>query len=557
MDASHFILRTLIEDRLVTEADVARARDSAKGGDVLEALVANGDLTGRKLAVTRAKVCEYPFVELGEFEIDLRNAKLLPRALAEKHVAFPLFFVDGVATVAVHDPLNLHAVDQVRAALQMEVDPVVCEAAQLRALIARAYGLSATIDVQEAARSTESDLAGEEEPIVAAVNQIIVGAVEAGASDVHLNPDENELHLRYRVDGVLRVQQGPSRAAHAGLVQRLKVLARLDLTQTRKPQDGKFRFVHGSVMVDIRLSTTPTLHGENVVLRLLRPASTIGGVADLDMPLDIQRSYEQYIRMPHGMILVTGPTGSGKTTTLYTALNAINAPTRNVMTIEDPVEIRLPMVRQIQVNTDIGLTFSSALRSVLRQDPDVVLVGEIRDQETAKIAVQAALTGHLVFSTLHTNDAIGSIARLRDFEVPPFAINNAVLCVIAQRLIRRVCPKCAAPDRTDPGALASFNLSAVQVQGLRRGTGCGACSTSGYRGRIGAFEMLRLTTPIKRLVERGAPLGDIEAAALEAGMRPMWLDGLDKALKGLTTLDELARLRTEIELDSNTTRKAA
>jgi type II secretory ATPase GspE/PulE/Tfp pilus assembly ATPase PilB-like protein len=392
---------------------------------------------------------------------------------------------------------------------------------------------------------------------VAAVNQILSFAVDAGASDIHINPDEAELLLRYRVDGVLQSQQGPPRSVHTSIVQRLKVLAKLDLTQTRRPQDGKFRFTHRGENVDVRLSLIPTIHGENVVMRVLRSASKIGPVSGLGMPAEMTKWYEEAIERPHGMILVTGPTGSGKTTTLYTALNHLNSPSRNIITIEDPVEIRLPVIRQVQANADVGLSFAAALRSVLRQDPDVVLVGEIRDQETAKIAVQAALTGHLVLSTLHTNDAVGALARLKDFDVPNFAVNSALLCVIAQRLVRRLCDGCAAPE--DDALLQVAIPPSVRNTSFKKAVGCSACRNTGYKGRMGVFEMFRLTPGIRRLIEAEATPTQVAEAAFADGMKLMWEDGLEKAARGLTSLREVVQLRGagEQETSSNQARIAA
>ncbi len=545
MDSKHFIIRTLVADGLVTEADVRRATEhAAKSGEtLLDALVSLTLVSARKLAIAKAKICEYPFVDLTQFEINIQNMAFLPRAVAERLTAFPLFVVDGAATVAMLDPLDLQGIDQVRQILKAEIDPVIADAEQLRSLIARAYSLAHSESADAAAPQAEQALTTGEEPIVAAVNQIISGGMDAGASDVHINPEESDLLLRYRVDGVLQVQQGPAKSAHTNIVQRLKVLAKLDLTQTRRPQDGKFRFVHRSgETVDIRLSLIPTIHGENVVMRLLRSANRIGPVNGLGMPEEMTQWYEDAIERPHGMILVTGPTGSGKTTTLYTALAHLNVPTRNIITIEDPVEIRLPTIRQVQANAEVGLTFATALRSVLRQDPDVVLVGEIRDEETAKIAVQAALTGHLVLSTLHTNDAVGALSRLKDFGVPMFAVNSALLCVIAQRLVRKTCEQCCKPE-TDARLLAAVPAE-FRSGTFRKGVGCGACRNTGYKGRMGVFEMFRMTPRVMKLIERNAPITEIQAAAIEDGMRLMWHDGLAKAAKGLTSLSEVMKLHS-------------
>ena len=561
LSSSNFLLESLLEDGLVLETDLAEAKALAAkhSQDVIDALLSLSVITSRQLAITRAKICEYPFVDLSQFEVPISNTRLLPRVMSERLVAFPLFCLDEVATVGVLDPLNLQAIDQIRQILKMDVDPVLCDEEQLRAFISRAYSLSpsgAEFTVEQDLGEV-ADLTTGEEPIVAAVNQIIAGAVEVGASDVHLNPDEHELHVRYRIDGVLIPQQGPAKSVHSGLVQRLKVMGKLDLTQTRRPQDGKFRFVHRGGRVDVRVSMMPTINGENVVLRLLRPTSSIGAIDDLLMPEKVSQWFSELIERPHGMILVTGPTGSGKTTTLYTALAKLNRPDKNIMTIEDPVEIRQPLLRQVQVNVEIGLTFAGALRSILRQDPDVILVGEIRDEETARIAIQASLTGHVVFSTLHTNDATGAVARLRDFGVPSFAINAAVLCALAQRLVRRNCEHCASTETVDSATLTLFDLQPSDAASFIQGSGCGRCMSTGYKGRLGVFEMFRITPRVRQLVESGAPGFELQEAAMADGMRLMWEDGLAKARLGLTSMNEILGLRSVAEMTGGDQRMEA
>jgi type IV pilus assembly protein PilB len=539
-----FVIALMLEEGLLTpEARDRAARYAAENRiPMSEALVATGIINPRDLAIVQATVCEAPFVDLAQFDVDLRNSALLPRSAADKLSAFPLFNLGRHITVGMADPMDLKAVDRLRTLLKADIEPVLCEPAALHALIDRAYSLTGNLSSAEPeAVAPVQEVAGDEEPIVAAVNQIIIQALEQGASDIHLGPDERELHLRYRIDGTLQVRQGPPLSSHPGLVQRLKVMASLDLTQTRRPQDGKFRFQHGGRAVDVRLSVIPTICGENVVLRLLSAGAALGSFEDLGFTPQLTETFNALVEQPHGMILVTGPTGSGKTTTLYTFLKKINTPERHVVTIEDPVEIRLPLVRQVQVNTEIGVTFASALRSILRQDPDVILVGEIRDEETARIAVQSALTGHLVLSTLHTNDAPGAIARLKDFGCPPFAINAAVLCALAQRLVKRICPDCAKPHRPEAALLRRF-ADEGDTSPFRRGAGCGRCLNTGYRGRIGVYEMLRLSPAIQESVERGASTAEIRATALREGMQPLWRDGLDKARRGHTTLEEVARV---------------
>lgn len=543
IERSDYVVSAMLEEGVVTQEQVDAAREHARaqGTSVTDALVARGSVSRRQIAICKAEIFECPFVDLDAFEVNIRNTQLLPQSAAQRLSAFPLFDLDESLTVGMADPLDLSAVDQLRRLLKTEVEPVLCEEQALAELIARAYSLTAGGMDSDSRADGASALVNGEEPTVAAVNQILAQAAREGASDVHIGPDEHDLHLRFRIDGRLQKRHGPPKSGHAGIVQRLKVMASLDLTQTRRPQDGKFRFMHAGKPVDVRLSLIPTIHGENVVMRLLTSGASIKDFTDLGIATDTVERLESLLASPHGMLLVTGPTGSGKTTTLYTAIKRLNTPDRNVMTIEDPVEIRLPLVRQLQVNADIGLTFASALRSILRQDPDVVLVGEIRDEETARISCQAALTGHLVLSTLHTNDAPGAVGRLLDMHCPPFALNAALAGVLAQRLLRRVCSHCARPERPDEILLRRFGLGADD-SGFMRGAGCGKCMSSGFKGRLAATELFIMDRDMQRLIEDGVAAAVLRQAAIEAGMRPMWRDGLHKARAGFTTLDEVGRV---------------
>jgi len=554
-DRDVFLERALVEEGLITSAQVAIARAFARENelDLVDALTKSKILGSRDIALTRASVCEATFVELSDFEPCFANTQAIPRSMADRFCAFPLFLTDGVLTLAIDDPLDLEATDQVRQIVKCEVEAVLCEREALRSLINRAYSLNA--GQAERAPSDIAEVAPNEDevspPVVAAVNQLLADAASQRASDIHVNPDENVLHLRYRIDGVLQMKQGPALSMHPGIVQRLKVMASMDLTQSRRPQDGKFRFKHDGRLIDVRMSTIPTVCGENVVMRLLASNQAVSDLHELGMPSQLVTEFTELLAQPYGMLLVTGPTGSGKTTTLYAALSKLNDPSRNIMTIEDPVEIRLPYVRQIQVHPEIGLTFASALRSILRQDPDVVLVGEIRDAETATIALQAALTGHLVLSTVHTNDAVGAVARLRDFGLPSFVVNSAVLGVMAQRLVRRVCTSCQGPDHIDELTLRRFFLDADD-QNFVRGKGCSRCGQTGYRGRVGLYELLTFTPDIKALVEQGGSVERIRELSAAQGMRQMWEDGVAKARLSLTTLEEIASAASIIQIDSAT-----
>ena len=552
-----FLEQTLLEEGRITAEQLEEARRYGieHQVDLVDALISTDTISGRDIALAKASICEAPFVDIEDYEACFANTRFVPRSVAERYCLYPLFKIDGVITLAMDDPLNLEAMDQARQFAKSEVDAVLCDREKLRPLISRAYRLSQTSHQEEG--ETEAEIAAKElsdmsQPVVAAVNQLLADSVDVNASDIHINPDQNELRIRYRVDGVLREQQGPPLSMHPGIVQRLKVMAQLDLTQTRRPQDGKFRFHHDTRPIDVRMSTVPTVCGENVVLRLLSNSQVILDFHELGVPAQLVSDLEELIERPYGMILVTGPTGCGKTTTLYTVLNKLNVPSRNIMTIEDPVEIRLPYLRQIQVHTEIGLSFASALRAIVRQDPDVILVGEIRDNETATIGLQAALTGHLVLSTLHTNDAPGAIARMRDYNLPAFVINSAVLGIVAQRLVRRLCQNCAVPDVVDDMMLHRFGLDAQDKKSFMRNVGCPRCGQTGYRGRVGLYELLKFTAPIQTLVEQGGSTKKIRERAIREGMRQMWHDGLEKARLGQTSLQEVAKMAAVMAVTEST-----
>jgi type IV pilus assembly protein PilB len=558
LDGNEFIIQYLLDNGELSEQDLERARERANEGDgtALDALVELTKITTRDIALARAAVSEYPFLDLEAFEVNIRNAELMPRRTAQAIKAFPMFVLDGVATVAMNDPMDLQVIDQVRQHLRCDVDPVICDPVLLDRLIDRAYSLYRAPDESgDSNASSSQGSASSDEPNVVAVNQLLLAAIEAGASDLHINPDERELHIRLRVDGVLQRLDAMPLAAHQGIVQRFKVLGRMDLTQSRRPQDGKFRFSSGGNSVDVRLSLIPTVCGENVVCRLLRPTASISKIEDLGMSMDNTTRFKELVHRSHGMLLVTGPTGSGKTTTLYTALSDLNTPDRNIMTIEDPVEIRLPMLRQVQVNTEIGMTFAAALRSMLRQDPDVILVGEIRDEETARIAVSASMTGHLVLSTLHTNDSVGTVARMRDFGIPAYALNSALLGVLSQRLLRKVCEDCAEPYTPKPADLDAIGLH-VDGALFRQGIGCTKCLNTGYRGRTGVHELLTLTASLRHLIEKSATLVELQNEAVRSGMKTLLEDGGEKAAIGLTTVSEVEKLRACMDA-SEETRDAA
>lgn len=549
LETSDFLEQALVEEGVITAEQLLHCREliTETGCRIDEAIETLGFADGKRIATTKAQLCEVPFADLTAFEVNLENCHRIPRNVADKYRVFPLFECQGVITVGMDDPLNLEAMDQVRRILKCEVDPVQCETKGLVELIDRAYSLAH----REEEDDDDGEIKNEDEeagPIVSAVNTLLADAVSSGASDIHINPDQNELHIRFRIDGALQKRQGPPLSMHAKIVQRLKVMSGLDLTQTRRPQDGKFRFERHGNSVDVRVSVIPTITGENVVLRLLNNRVAFTEFTNLGMPTDIVDRLQAILAQPYGMLLATGPTGSGKTTTLYTAIARLNTHDRNIITIEDPVEIRLPLVRQIQINHSIGLDFANVLRSVLRQDPDVILVGEIRDPETASIALQSSLTGHFVLSTLHTNDAAGTVTRLRDYGLPSFIINSALLGVIAQRLVRQVCPHCAEPATYEPWLLQQFRIT--DPTPLRSGDGCSHCNRTGYIGRLGVYELLTFTDKVRAAVSSEGDGDAIRAAAQSDGMRLMWEDGVEKVMQGMTSLEEVAKLVSTYQINS-------
>jgi type IV pilus assembly protein PilB len=491
-----------------------------------------------------------PRIDLGAYDSDPELQRLIPERLARKHSLVPLFKIGGVLTVAMVDPLDIMALDEVKVASGCEVDAVAALESQVAEAIEKYYrmGTSAQGFASAPPDALEPDEVGsngksqesEEGPAVRQVNNLILQAVRDGASDVHIEPEESAVRVRLRVDGMLRELQGHQKNMHSSVVSRIKVLAEMDISERRVPQDGRFKLALEGKELDLRVSTCPTIHGENVVIRVLRKDALVLSLDSLGMsPRDLGL-VRQMITRPHGMMLVTGPTGSGKTTTLYSCLNSINSPEKNVMTLEDPVEYRLPYVRQVQVDSESGLTFARGLRSFLRQDPDVIMLGEVRDSETAEIAIRSALTGHLVLSTLHTNDAPSALARLLDMDIDPFLISSSVVGIVAQRLLRGLCEKCKQPEKLDPRAAERLGIPGSAE--LWRGAGCKSCNQSGHRGRIPVFEVLALDDEMRALVAQRAPFEQLGAMARRRGMTTLRDDALAKARRGLTSLDEVSRV---------------
>jgi type IV pilus assembly protein PilB len=519
----------------------------------------SGDGDDLERARQLAEIHGLPLVDLAVTGISPEATKLVPLAVLERVGAIPYSVDDNSLRIALTDPDNVHGIDELRLTSKLPVEFAVAPLEDVMVEVKRltranvALGAVVDDDAYQAIDDEPDDLNADdgisEGPIVRLVNSIIFQAAEDGASDVHFEPQEDALLVRFRVDGVLVIAQRIPRQLAVGVVTRLKVLAKLDIAERRKPQDGRLTLGAGAAgrLLDIRVATLPTVYGESIVMRLLDKSRKAPTLAELGLAQSMHEQLSRVVKKPTGALLVTGPTGSGKSTTLYAALAGINKPEINVITVEDPVEYRLAGINQVQINTRAGLTFATVLRSILRSDPDVIMVGEIRDVETAKISIEAALTGHLVLSTLHTNDAPSALTRLAEMGVEPFLTASAVSAVLAQRLMRKLCSSCSEPYvPTEAELLAArvpherlHEFAGVEFQ---RKMGCTRCGNTGFKGRIGVYQLLEVSETIASLAARGANKDEIEHAAAAEGMKTMWEDGLEKVVAGVSTVEELARV---------------
>ena len=557
-ETAGLVLDLLGYTALVDADALALVRDrTANGSAVTQALIEEGVATSDGVARMLAVRHHLQIVDLHSVGVAVDASQLIPVQTLERAVAIPYALEDDVLKVAVADPGNLHAIDELRLATKHSIDLGVASRddilAELQRIIRTADAIGSVVVEMDEADDQGDDLEADDGisdgPLVRLVNALIFQAAEENASDVHFEAQEDALVVRFRVDGVLReIQRIPKKMA-AGVTTRLKVLAKLDIAERRKPQDGRLTLSTSAVgrMLDIRVATLPTVEGEKVVMRLLDKSRKPPTMTELGLSEGMRADLESIVRLPTGALLVTGPTGSGKSTTLYGCLAQINRPEVNIITVEDPVEYRLTGVNQVQINVRAGLTFATSLRSILRSDPDVVMVGEIRDVETAKISIEAALTGHFVLSTLHTNDAPSTITRLGEMGVEPFLTGAAVSAVLAQRLARKLCTHCCEAYQPTDAELQEVRMS-PDVQRVLDGTvfyrkkGCPRCNHTGYRGRIGVFQFLRMSEEIAALAVQHASRDDIARAAAEGGMRSMWDDGIEKVASGLTSIEELARI---------------
>lgn len=554
----------LVREKLISLQQLRQAQqDQQKAGTNLSYTLAKlGYISDSEITDFLSNQYRLPAINLSEYEIEPEVIKLVSKEVCDKHKILPVSRSGSSLIVAMADPTNLHAIDDIKFLTGYNVEPVIASETSIAESVERYYGGGPSyeevmadfdLDDDDIDFNTESDndnileleRASEDAPVVRLVNVILLNAIRKGASDIHIEPYEKKMRVRYRVDGVLHEEMSPPLKLKNALSSRLKIMSQLDIAERRLPQDGRIKLKLGKDReMDFRVSVLPTMWGEKIVLRLLDKSNLQLDMAKLGFDPKPQADFTWAVHQPWGMVLVTGPTGSGKTTTLYSALSDLNKPDTNISTAEDPVEYNLMGINQVQMHEDIGLNFAAALRSFLRQDPDVVMVGEIRDFETAEIAVKAALTGHLVLSTLHTNDAPATISRLLNMGVEPFLITASVNLVLAQRLARKICAECKTKLTLERSALEDVGFTPEQIDkaDLVIGKGCQACNGSGYKGRVALYEVMRFTDNLKELVLQGASSAELKAAAIRDGMSSLRMSGIQKVIQGTTTIEEVMRV---------------
>ena len=553
----------LVSEGIVSAEQFAEAVRMAgtSGKKVHDEVVRLGYAPGEKVMKALAKAHRLKFVNLTETTVPEEVVALLPESVARENTIFPLSESGGTLRIATCDPTDMDAQEKLRFILNRDIEMALAVREQIVEAINRSYGLSdgesadsmlqeftdTAIDFTETAVEQEAAAAQEDTsdaPVVKLVNLIITEAVQLRASDIHIEPFEDRVRIRYRIDGRLVERDNPPRRLLGAILSRIKILSKLDIAERRRPQDGRIKLTADGKDYDLRVSVLPTNHGQSVVMRILDKENIRVGIRQLGLSENDFRQFKNLIRRPNGIILVTGPTGSGKTTTLYASLNELNRPDTKIITAEDPVEYYLAGVNQVEIRHQIGLDFARVIRAMLRQAPNVILVGEMRDTETAQMGIQASLTGHLVFSTLHTNDAPGAITRMIDMGVPAYLVASSVIAVLAQRLVRVNCPKCKQPHQPLETQIEAAGITPEMLQGatFMKGRGCSHCQKSGYKGRLGIFELMVMTNKIRELAFQGAATQEIRRAAVGQGMKVMFEDGIHKALRGITTLDEVFRV---------------
>jgi type IV pilus assembly protein PilB len=540
----------LVEAGLLTSEQLQKALSEQGQTNIRlgEFLIDRQYLTEQQLIEVLEFQLGIPHIQLYRQTIDIKVINIIPQRLAEQHQVLPIRTEGNKLIVAMADPLDYFAIDELRMSTGLRIEPTIAARAELQRAIKRYYGLQESVEqISQILQSRETEelnpqQSEQDSPVVKTVNQIIIQAVQIGASDIHIDPQEDSLRIRYRVDGVMRREQTLPPQMQSMIVARIKIMASLNVAERRLPQDGRMEMDIEFRKVDIRISTLPTIHGEKIVMRVLDLGSTLTEIQQLHFS---QHNYELFIkgiRRSHGVVLITGPTGSGKTTTLYSALSALNNEDVNVITVEDPVEYQLPGINQVQVNNVTGLTFARGLRTILRQDPNIVMIGEIRDAETAEIAVRAAMTGHLVLSTLHTNSAVNSITRLIDMGIEPFLVSSSVQCIVAQRLVRKICSSCTVEYQISDDEAQLLAEYGIHLHSLQKGGGCELCGRTGYRGRMAIHEILMIDDTLRSMILQKRSDSDYKSYALQQSLVPMHIDGLQKVAAGLTTIAEVYRV---------------
>lgn len=539
----------LVESGVISEEQLQQAlREQGKTKQKLgDLLISQGYITEQQLIEVLEYQLGIPHVSLYKYQIDPSITQIIPESLARRYQAIPLQKDGGKLLVAMADPLDYFAIEELRMSTGFRIEPAISSKDELQRAIARHYGLQDSMSQIMGELPTtvdeirETEIMDEDSPVVRLVNQMIQQAVQLQVSDIHVDPGENDVAIRYRLDGVLRTERVIPKQMQGFITARLKILAKLNIAERRLPQDGRIKMQVDFKTVDIRVSSLPTIHGEKIVLRILDLSIGVKALDQLGFSGHNQRVFREMIEVPYGIILITGPTGSGKTTTLYSALQHLNKEDVNIITVEDPVEYQLEGINQVHVNPQIGLTFAAGLRSILRQDPNIVMVGEIRDAETAEIAIRASLTGHLVLSTLHTNDSVSTITRFRDMGVAPYLIASSLVGVVAQRLVRRVCPDCKTAYEPTEQETIFLHSHGLKADKLYKGTGCGNCNKTGYRGRVAIHEVLGVNDSIRQLIGQETSVQDLRRAAEANGLIQLMDDGLEKAISGITSLQEVLR----------------
>ncbi|HKI96392.1 MAG TPA: type IV-A pilus assembly ATPase PilB [Gemmatimonadales bacterium] len=550
----------LVRDGLITKAqlDQALMEQRNSGMRLGYCLVKLGLIQETEITKMLARQYRMPAVDLSRFEVDPKIVKLVPADVAVKHFVLPLKREGRTLTVAMADPTNAGVVDDLKFITRYDIFPVIAGEYTLRTAIERYYeqtdaqlqtllkDIEETEDLEVIEEEDEDQApvqVGDDAPVVKLINGILTDAVKRGASDIHIEPFEHEIRVRYRIDGALQEIMKPPVKLKAALTSRVKIMSALNIAERRVPQDGRIKLKMGKRVIDFRVSTLPVIFGEKIVLRILDKGNLTLDLTKFGFEPKAEQDLMRAILNPYGMVLVTGPTGSGKTTTLYSALSRVNTIDVNIMTAEDPVEYNIHGINQVLVRNEIGMTFAAALKAFLRQDPNIIMVGEIRDIETGSIAIKAALTGHLVLSTLHTNDAPSTITRMIDMGIEPFNVASAVNLIVAQRLVRRICKDCKSEHKYSPEELSSLGISAEEAAQITfyKGTGCDTCNDTGYKGRAGLYEVMALTPELRRYILRGASTAELSEQAVSEGMLTLRMDGMVKVKKGVTTLEEVVK----------------